>query len=235
MKLAICDDNNLFLEEFRGYFLKDNRISEVITYNDPNMLLRDVENKTFEIDAVFMDIDMGDYKSGISYAGELYKVDPSIQIVYITGYRNEYEQEIFLHESNLTGYITKPVDKVIFSKYIDKIHRKLNMDNNTLSFSIRGKENIVPVNEILFLESDNHKTIIRTKYKSYNVYEKLGDIESRLPDWFIRCHKSYLVNPEMVNNFNGMNVEIGDVTIPISRAHKESAKIKYFDYIGGQL
>ena len=158
-----------------------------------------------------------------------------IQIVYVTGYQGRFDQEMFLHDSNLTGYITKPVDKNILDQYIEKMNKNVN-EKSFLNFSVRGKEHIIPVSDIIYLESCNHKTILHTVTEDYSVYEKLVEFEKRLPDMFIHCHKSFLVNMDKVKYVDASKIYINEeIIIPISRSHKDEVKIKYFDYIGQKL
>lgn len=235
MNIAICDDNNYFIEDFKSILEKDERISTIYEYNKANELVENVKKNSCVIDAVFMDIELGESDSGIQVGSEIYKLNPEIQIIYITGYHDRFDQEIFLKKSNLTGYITKPVNKNILDQYIEKISKNRNM-KNILNFSIRGKEHIILISEITYLESSNHKTILHTLTEEYGIYEKLGDLKKRLPDSFISCHKSFLLNMDKVKYIDGNTAYIdGGAAIPISRSHKDDVKSIYFDYIGGKL
>ena len=235
MNIAICDDNKYFIEEFKSILKKDKRISTIYEYNKSNELLDSVKNNEFIIDAVFMDIELGGSENGIEVGSELYKLNPNIPIIYITGYHDRFDQEMFLNESNLVGYMTKPVNENILDKYIEKISKNINM-RNILKFSIRGKEHMILMSDITYLESSNHKTILHTLTKEYSVYEKLGDIKKRLSDSFVSCHKSFLINMDKVEYVNGNTAYIaGGALVPISRSHKEEVKNKYFDYIGEKL
>ena len=235
MEIIICDDNKVFLDELKAVLNKNSKVRKVRTYSKPDELLNNIKEKKIEPDLIFMDIELGPYGKGMDYGKEIFMLNPKIQIVFCTGYHDRYDQEIFLYDLNLAGYLTKPVNEQILEQYIDKIYREIN-GNMKLRFSVRGKDYVMPVGELVYLESSNHKTIVHTDSEAFNVYEKLGDIQNRLPDSFIHCHKSFLVNMDKIKFIENTSVYINEeLSIPVSRAHMDDVKRRYFDYIGEQL
>ncbi|MEZ5071241.1 MAG: LytTR family transcriptional regulator DNA-binding domain-containing protein [Bacteroidales bacterium] len=53
--------------------------------------------------------------------------------------------------------------------------------------------------------------------------EKLGVLEERLPDSFLRIHRSIVVNRDHVSSFNRETVQLGDLELPVSRKFKDAA------------
>ncbi|WP_176214784.1 LytR/AlgR family response regulator transcription factor [Reichenbachiella faecimaris] len=53
---------------------------------------------------------------------------------------------------------------------------------------------------------------------------KISHIEHELPKEFIRIHRSFLVNLNLITNFNSVQVTIGDEQLPISRSYKRQVK-----------
>ena len=235
LRLAVCDDNNLFLEETSRLLKEDSRVEEVTLYSDPEELLRDVEDHKKEFDAIFMDIEYDDKDNGIEYIKKVYQEAPQIQVVYVTGYHDRYSQHIFLSEANLTGYLTKPIDKELLYQYLDKICRKQET-KKILRFSVRGKEHIILTDNIWFLESDNHKTLIYADDQVYSVYDKLDNFKDRLPSVFLKCHKSYLINMDHISYIEGNSIRLENgQQIPISKVHQDMVRKNYFAYIGETL
>ena len=235
MKIVVCDDDKVFIEDIKTVIEKYAEHSEILTYNDPDKLIKDIKDKKILPNIIFMDIEYGSENNGMYYGHEVYKESPEIQIIYITSYHDRYDQEMFLNDVNLKGYITKPVDEEILKLYIERLDKECN-DNKIFNFSMRGKEYVLPVNEIVYFESSNHKTLLHTASKIYNIYEKLGEINDRLPDSFIQCHKSFLVNMDKVKYVEGAEVCIeGGKSVPVSRAHKDDVKRKFFDFIGEKI
>ena len=59
-------------------------------------------------------------------------------------------------------------------------------------------------------------------------YGRLDNLEKRLPDYFLRCHKSFLVNMKKIECIKGNEIYLytGE-EIRISRNKKNEAKDKY--------
>ena len=65
LKLAVCDDNPLFLEEITEVLETDQRVGEVSVYENPENLLEEIGKKEKNFDAVFMDIEFEREHPGI--------------------------------------------------------------------------------------------------------------------------------------------------------------------------
>ena len=64
-------------------------------------------------------------------------------------------------------------------------------------------------------------------------YEKLDNLEQQLPDSFLRCHKSFLVNMDKITGFLPNGIQLSDGTVAsVSRTKLKESKQKYFQYIG---
>lgn len=103
MKIIAVDDEKLALK------LLVKSISEAVPNGEINDF-RDASEaiefaKTNKIDVAFLDIQMQDI-SGIELARRLVKMQPRINIVFVTGFA-EYREDAF--ELHASGYVTKPV------------------------------------------------------------------------------------------------------------------------------
>ncbi len=78
--------------------------------------------------------------------------------------------------------------------------------------------------QILYVESlADYVKIHVLEEKPIITKEKISGIEERLPDLFLRIHRSFLVNKDLVRSFNKEEVIVGDVSLPISRTYKKEA------------
>ncbi|MBQ3028720.1 MAG: response regulator, partial [Lachnospiraceae bacterium] len=162
MKIAICDNEILFLKQFLTLCQSFSCIDKIVPFQNGDLLLAEVKAGS-SFDAVFMDIDFGNKKTGIEYSKELYKINPQIRLVYITSFTDRFVQHVFLSPSNMIGFLTKPVDKGILSSILDKLQTSLEQDKQTL-FCIVGKSDSisVPISSIFYLESKAHRSLIYT-------------------------------------------------------------------------
>ena len=53
--------------------------------------------------------------------------------------------------------------------------------------------------------------------------EKISSLEKRLPDFFLRVHRSYLINIKKITSFSKTGIETKGETLPISRTYKKEA------------
>ena len=89
-------------------------------------------------------------------------------------------------------------------------------------FMLESKQNIhkIPYDRILFFEAREKKCFVRVEGKEYPFYDTLGHLEERLPETFIRCHKSYLVNVDRIETFDRKERQLildGNLMLPVSR------------------
>lgn len=63
----------------------------------------------------------------------------------------------------------------------------------------------VQLNEILFIERYNQKTLIHTTDTEITLTISLKDLSSKLPDYFVRTHKSFIVNKHSLKELKMLN------------------------------
>lgn len=81
----------------------------------------------------------------------------------------------------------------------------------------------VLLKEILFLKADSNYTTIHTKNGSYLYATVLKKIEVFLPSkYFLRIHRSYVININLVSGFEGNLLFIENHKIPVSKNQKET-------------
>jgi DNA-binding LytR/AlgR family response regulator len=73
-----------------------------------------------------------------------------------------------------------------------------NMENSHIVCKKGEQIHQIPIAEIVYIESQDHYLIIRTKNDFYYVRETIHYYEKHLPSDFIRVHRSYIVNKNMI-------------------------------------
>lgn len=86
------------------------------------------------------------------------------------------------------------------------------------------------------MESSRRNLTIYEAGESSRVLMKLSDMEKLLPEYFLRCHQSYLVNMDRIRKFtlDGIVLIDGRV-IPVSRARYTETKDKFLKNLGERL
>ena len=74
--------------------------------------------------------------------------------------------------------------------------------------------------DILYLESLGNYVTYHLKDRRLISYTSLNECASRLPESFMRIHKSYIVNRENITSYNSEDIEVGEKRLPIGRAFR---------------
>ena len=124
MKILCVDDEPLMLQMLEIAIQEAKPDAEVFAFEDQDELLE--EAKKGDCDIAFLDIHMRGM-TGVELAKELKKVNPKMNIIFVTGFSEYAGEAMKMHAS---GYIMKPVTK-------EKVEEEL----KDLRFPIIPKEN----------------------------------------------------------------------------------------------
>lgn len=242
LRTFIVDDEPLARDEL-SYLLKRSRQVEIVGQADCLEMALDKLN-TIDIDVMFLDIQLGE-ESGIELASMLNELEYPPIIVFATAY-DEYALKAF--ELNAADYLLKPFDENRVLHTVEKLLKLSGDHEPTISLSSRPKpylserteklaitvdEKIVLVNvqDILFIGTNEGKTIIATKRNQYAVTDSLVTFERRLLNTsIIRVHRAYLVNINFIEEiepwFNSTyNLIMSDgEKVPVSRTYIKELK-----------
>lgn len=231
MRLAICDDNalerDLLHTLLQKYFSEISVRCEFTLYDRGETLYYDVsEGKEYNM--VFLDLYMGD-SFGIRIAKKLRDLSYRGKIIFCT-VSSDYALESY--DVYASGYILKPYGLQDIKRTLDRFLPEY----QSASYQVKQKSGVVyiPVNEILYVESDNTKCILhRTGDRNYVLYKKLTQIETELNDErFLRCHQSYLVNMNYIREANDVFLLQNGEEVLIRRKSKKELHQKFLDYKG---
>lgn len=87
------------------------------------------------------------------------------------------------------------------------------------------KNNPIPFEEILYIESLNDYVKVVTRDRELMTRERISSLQDSLPTHFIRVHRSFLINVNAVESFSNTEVLIEGSPLPISRTYKTEALI----------
>ena len=183
-------------------------------------------------DIVIFDVELG-LMDGITASRTLRAHDKGV-IIAFTSSHPEYVFSSFSAEP--LNYLLKPIRYPDLYGLIEASVRRIDESRRSVfGFEMRGVLYGLPVNEIRYFESNARIIRVVTDTAEYSFYGKLDDIagDPKLAS-FIRCHKSYLVNPAFVQEVTGTAVKIssGDL-IPVSRGNAKRVKAEFAGYLSG--
>ncbi|SMQ65396.1 two component transcriptional regulator, LytTR family [Bacillus sp. OV166] len=236
------DDEPLARDELT-YLLKRSKQIEIVGESDSvEGSFEKISN--LELDVIFLDIQLAD-ESGIEIAAHVNKLDHPPLIVFATAF-DEYALKAF--ELNAVDYILKPFDEKRVFQTIEKLYKLIEYKKQAIPFSIQKNnfvnerseklaitidEKIVIVNisDILYIGTNEGKTVIATGNSKYSVSDTLITFERKLQhSSIIRVHRAYLVNVDAIieiepwfNSTYNLIMKDGE-KVPVSRTYTKELK-----------
>lgn len=232
-KIAICDDNIEFCEYLKQTLLEKygNDIC-VTSYVD----VKDIENDYEKgrernvADILMMDINLNG-ENGIDIAARIQERFREIKVIFITGHI-EYSTEIFKVTPN--NFLLKPLDPDRLYEAVDRAIRQLDEEEkDCFAVTFKGTVFRIMTRDILYFESEKRTVILHSRSGSWIIYKKLNEVQETLPDYFVRCHQSYLVNMNEVKSLKPLRLELyhGE-EIPVSRPKYRETKDRFLEFLG---
>jgi DNA-binding LytR/AlgR family response regulator len=100
-------------------------------------------------------------------------------------------------------------------------------------FFLKDKGALVKLyfDEICYLKSDHVYTEIFLKNEAVKVFRiGLNTIMEKLPEKFVRVHRSYIINYDYITKINTSSITINSETIPVGAKYKQSLFNKVSDF-----
>ena len=229
MNIFICEDNVSILDDLRVLLTNEYGSGHSLFFCADAKQLRETA-QLHQIDLLISDIELPD-GNGLDLATELWNENKSLKVIFITAFPIKYYEEMF---DGVKPYasILKPIKEHKLIKNINEvIYGK--PESSVLRIKYSGIDIDIPQEKICYIESHRRIVEITTESGKFETYFKMNDIQMMLDDSFIRCHVSYIINPEFADGIepNSFCMRDGRV-IAISRKHNKEARRKYFEYKG---
>lgn len=231
LKIAICDDEPRTRAGLASLIRAQDRPCEITAYASAGAFLADRR----DFDLLFLDIALdASGPDGMALARRIREDLSASQpvIVFVTG----YERYVFdAFDVGAFQYLLKPVDEEkfaqVFARAVEQIKagRVQPQLSHALTLQSAGTSRTVPLDSIYYIESSNHKVVLRLKDGEFSCYAKIRDLEAELGDQFFRVHKGYLVNLAYVEGYSKTELTL------TSGEKLLISKYKYQDFVKAYL
>lgn len=231
-QVGFCDDevyqikvNSLFLKEIAG---KNGYDFEYHGFQSGKQLRKYLE--TNHLDVLFLDIDLGE-ETGIEVAAWIALNYPEVITVFVTGHR-EFAEEAFSVDA--VGYLVKPYDLKKMENVMKKVMQQLEpapkADNHyEIVITDENMKKKIDCREILYIERQQSKSVIKTKQREYQVYETITSLCERIGDSFIRVNQGEVVNRTLITEIKGNTLYLRNgMSMSIGRTYRKDVIAKYF-------
>ena len=225
LKIAICEDSELFVEIIKKNIEAILKVPyELHPFLSGKEFIASLPEMGCPYDIVFMDISLGEETvSGIELGQMINGENPRTQLIFISQYL-EYASDVystkhtyFIYKNRLSEFLPAALDAALKNLQSE--------EEQYFILKIKHTHLRIPVNDILYLERNLRETTVHTRTETYVVRDKLTVLLEQLPEFFVCCHRSFLVNLHVVSKLQHTEITLNTgQQIPVSRAHYEDVK-----------
>ncbi len=236
IKVLIVEDELIVSEELKE-ILEDNGYEVVGQSNTVEGTIEAVLRTS--PDVVLMDIHLKDDGDGIDLAERILSLNQSA-IIFLTAY-DDHKLIERARRVKPAAYIVKPFEERNLKVAIDMGFANLMDEQNSKGDLYRVENRIfvkqqsrfkkLDIDEIFFAEAIGSYTEIHTESGKTTISINLKNFETKLSHpKFMRVHRSFLINLDKVEEYEGNSIFMNGRTIPLSGTNKDNflRRIKLF-------
>lgn len=233
-KIAVAEDEEIFAEELRNYLSCYEKESgeqfSVTFYKDGDDLVQDYQS---QFDLILMDIQMK-FMNGMCAAEEIRARDSKVAIIFIT---NMTQYAVKGYEVDAMDYILKPVKYFTFSQKLQRVLSRIRQRREAfLSVAVKGGMYKIPIEELLYIESQGHTLNYHTQKEVISVRANISDMEPELRKYgFSQINKGCIVNMKYVDTVMNGECFLNGESLPVARNRKKSFMDELTEYISGEM
>ena len=227
VRCLVIDDEPLAIEVIKAHLSRVPQFTVVGTCNNAIEALDFL--RTQSVDLLFLDIQMP-FLTGMEF---LRSLSHPPEVIFTTAYR-DYALESY--ELNALDYLLKPIS---FERFFKAIHKYLSLSapvrpsaqvevsvggEETIDFNSNKKTYRIRLQEIEYIESLKDYIQVHVEGQTISSKLKISEVAETLPPYFLRIHRSYIVNTKAITAFSTYEVELGKTTLPIGSSYKQQVQ-----------
>lgn len=220
LNCIIVEDEPLAAEVLQDYVRQLPFLHLQGIYSDAFLALKVLQEQT--IDLIFLDIHLPGLK-GLDFLRTL-KNPP--KVILTTAY---HEYALQSYELSVVDYLLKPIEFSRFVEAVNKVQQvsKSDVKRPVLSIHSDKKTIIIPLEDILFIESQKEYVKIQTSSVAHVTKYSLTKMEEELdPSHFLRTHRSFIISLSKIKSYSAHEVDIAGKMIPIGGNYRELVSMK---------
>lgn len=231
-RLAVCEDDDTIREELsslcQDILTQDGIEHEITAFTSADELGKLLLAENAPFDLLLLDIQM-EGMTGMELAQSLRRRGDRVSILFVTGCEDYLPEGYGVQPIH---FLLKPVSREALAGAL-RTDWRLNHQPKTAALRIGGKTVSLPLAEIRYIESYNHNIVIHQASGDRSYLLSLSEAEKQLPPGqFCRCHNSYLVNMEYVEEISRKELSLrGGIRLPIGRAYYKSLQSAFIRYL----
>lgn len=233
--IVICDDEQAFINRMKEYikrFSEETKEEFSVREFTSGQALLNIYNGGFQI--IFLDIKMPGL-DGIETAKRIRQMDSNVIIIFLTSI---IKYVLAGYNVNASNYLLKPLDYRKFKVEMEKAVTKI-LSSKKGYITVKNDRGFFKIylSTLKYIETYQRNTMIHTTREDIISYKKMQEHEKALEGYpFVRCHTSYIVNLQYIDNIigNDLTLSTGEI-IPISKQKKKDLMQNLAEYLGSEL
>lgn len=233
IRIAIVEDivqEAELLEEYIKKYGDDQRkLFQITKFKDAFNL---IDNYKPNYDIIFMDIEMPNM-NGMDAAHKLRELDDVVTLIFVT---NMAKYAVKGYEVDALDFIVKPVKYPVFKMKFKKALNRI-VTNEDVSIIVSKRDTVFRLTskQIVYIEVTGHKLTYHLTDGEADGHGSMTDLEKQLNVCnFLRCHSSFLINPQYVSHVQGNSIIMTDGSeLRISRPRKKEFMQQLAQILGG--
>lgn len=226
IKCLVIDDKPLALQQLASYVEKIPYFTLVAQCHGAVEAREIIDME--RVDAIFVDINMPDI-NGMDFVKQLSA--PPI-VVFTTAY-SEYAVDGY--KVDAVDYLLKPFGLDDFKRAAAKVKKRYELENNAAaqqpaddddSIFLKTEHRVIRANiaDIRYVEGmSEYLKIYIEGQRPIIMLLSMKKLEERLPSYFMRIHRSYIVNMKKVSEVSKSRVAIdADTVLPVGDIYKDA-------------
>jgi DNA-binding LytR/AlgR family response regulator len=215
MRIAICEDDpamqTRLKDTIEDWAVSRKAQTDILCYPSAEAFI--FANMSFDL--AFLDIQMK-AMTGIELAEHIRKTDKNMLIVFVTSF-SQYVLKGY--DVNALHYLIKPLSAAKLLPIMDKAFMIWKSRHSaSLLVSCGSGQMKLPFDDIYSISMTSHTAKIQAGHGAYELRKTADELAAVLPSYFIRCHRSHIVNLLKADCVYKDSVLLSNGnTVPISR------------------
>ncbi len=216
MHCLIVDDDELICDLLKHFCSKTDEIRSTTVTNSGFESINLLNQNAFEI--IFLDYNLPDINGQ-----EILEVVPADTAVVMVTSHTDFAAKTYNYEQ-VVDFLVKPLDFERFYQSIRKAERYIS-SLRSLHDQIFVKEGNklvkISLNEVLYFKAEANYISVVMHNRRVLILMTLKVLQGKLPSFFQRVHRSYIVNINKVDVILVNMVKIGETEIPVSNTYEK--------------
>ena len=235
MKIAICDDETIILDEVSSYIKKyseqkDKSDIEVFPFSSASSLLNSIDNGAL-FDIFMLDVYIGD-EMGTTLAREIRAREIESPIIFLT---TSVEHAPQGYETGTLRYLIKPLEPEKLYEAMDAaLLQAEKITKQLIRLKTENGIESINANNIMYSEShDHHQYIKLDNGQLLKVRTTVSELYAMLAknDGFVRLGSAYIINLRNIKNLTSSEILLyNNTTIPIPRGKYAELKKVFWNF-----